>query len=72
MWKKGLQGIMNLLVIFLRLDFLSFDFPSIAQVGVELGVQTGSYSANNLQKWPSCERYVMVDLWQSQENYNDR
>ncbi len=31
--------------------------------GVELGVQRGIFSAEILDRWPSCKRYVLVDLW---------
>lgn len=31
--------------------------------GVELGVQRGIFSAEILDRWQSCNRYVLVDLW---------
>lgn len=39
--------------------------------GVELGVQKGRYAEHILKHWPSCESYLLVDLWQHQENYLD-
>ena len=40
-------------------------------VGVELGVQRGLFSATILAQWQSCTKYVLVDLWEKQKNYND-
>jgi len=40
-------------------------------IGLELGVQSGSYSKTILSKWPSCEKYHLVDVWAHQENYKD-
>lgn len=37
--------------------------------GAELGVQRGLFSASVLSRWPSCKRYLLVDLWEQQENY---
>jgi hypothetical protein len=39
--------------------------------GVELGVQRGDYAAEVLKKWPGCREYVLVDLWERQDNYFD-
>lgn len=39
--------------------------------GVELGVQRGRFADATLRKWKSCKRYVLVDLWEHQSNYND-
>lgn len=39
--------------------------------GVELGVQRGGFAKHNLRNWPSCKRYVLVDLWAHQANYRD-
>lgn len=39
--------------------------------GVELGVQRGIFAADILSQWPSAKRYVLVDLWSTQTNYND-
>jgi len=33
------------------------------QVGVELGVQKGVFALNNLQKWTSCKKYYLIDIW---------
>jgi hypothetical protein len=35
-------------------------------VGVELGVQTGSFSEKLLNHWPTNKKYYMVDLWGKQ------
>lgn len=42
-----------------------------ARTGVELGVQRGGFAAQLLQRWPSCRKYVLVDLWHSQTKYDD-
>ncbi|KAJ3185971.1 hypothetical protein HDU85_000885 [Gaertneriomyces sp. JEL0708] len=42
-----------------------------ATVGIELGVQLGLFSESTLKKWPSCEQYILVDVWAHQENYVD-
>jgi hypothetical protein len=39
--------------------------------GVELGVQRGLFAKTVLQAWSSCEKYVLVDLWEHQHNYED-
>lgn len=41
------------------------------KVGVELGVQRGHFAEATLSKWHSCTKYVLVDLWAEQTNYND-
>ncbi len=41
------------------------------KTGAELGVQRGYFAKHNLQNWESCEEYILVDLWQKQENYID-
>lgn len=38
---------------------------------VELGVRKGEFAINNLRMWPSCEKYILVDIWGHQENYID-
>ena len=40
--------------------------------GVELGVQRGVFARATLSGWPSCARYVLVDLWAPLENYIDQ
>jgi hypothetical protein len=40
--------------------------------GVELGVQRGVFARATLSGWPSCARYVLVDLWAPLENYVDQ
>lgn len=54
-----------------RNDLAAFLESEGFAVGVELGVQTGRFAAHTLQKWPSCKRYYLVDLWAQQENYAD-
>ena len=39
--------------------------------GVELGVQRGGFASEVLERWPSCEEYVLVDIWKAQANYVD-
>lgn len=39
--------------------------------GVELGVHSGVFSKHFLSNWPGCKRFILVDLWQQQTNYND-
>eukprot|EP01038_Epipyxis_sp_PR26KG_P010306 gene10306-13852_t len=39
--------------------------------GAELGVQRGIFALNNLQRWTSCKKYILVDLWHHQDNYKD-
>lgn len=41
------------------------------KVGLEIGVQCGLYSEIILSKWPSCEKYFLVDVWRQQKNYDD-
>lgn len=41
------------------------------RVGVELGVKKGEFSKEILSRWPSCLKFVMVDLWKPQVNYKD-
>jgi hypothetical protein len=40
--------------------------------GVELGVQRGVFARTTLSGWPSCARYVLVDLWAPLDNYVDQ
>ena len=40
-------------------------------IGAEIGVQSGHFAANNLNKWTKCKRYYLIDVWQKQQNYND-
>jgi hypothetical protein len=35
------------------------------------GVQGGLFSKDILARWKSCEKYILVDLWQQQERYDD-
>ena len=39
--------------------------------GVEVGVRHGAFAKHNLDNWPSCTNYKLVDLWSHQENYVD-
>jgi len=39
--------------------------------GVEVGVQNARYSRHMLSTWRSCRKYVLVDLWDQQQNYSD-
>lgn len=39
--------------------------------GAELGVQRGIFAKHNLEKWPSCKEYLLVDVWRQQANYID-
>jgi len=39
--------------------------------GAEVGVFRGQFAEWNLEMWPSCTRYLLVDLWEHQENYAD-
>lgn len=41
------------------------------KVGAELGVQIGVFAEKNLNKWKTCEKYYLIDLWKHQENYED-
>lgn len=41
------------------------------KTGAELGVQAGLFSKDILARWKSCEKYILVDLWQQQERYDD-
>ena len=49
---------------------LERDFPHGR--GCELGVQRGVFSAQILERWTSCARYHLVDLWSQQPNYKDK
>lgn len=40
-------------------------------VGAELGVKEGNFARDTLRNWPSATEYVLVDLWDSLENYAD-
>ena len=40
-------------------------------VGAELGVQRGYFAKHMLTLWPSCKKYVLVDVWAQQQNYVD-
>ena len=42
-----------------------------AQVGIELGVQTGMFAAATLQQWSCNKKYYLVDIWAPMENYLD-
>lgn len=39
--------------------------------GAELGVQAGAFSKQLLSRWPSAEKFFLVDSWRHQENYQD-
>ena len=39
--------------------------------GIEVGVKEGAFSKQMLDRWKSCEKYHLVDLWAKQENYAD-
>ncbi|CAG0893544.1 unnamed protein product [Darwinula stevensoni] len=41
------------------------------KTGAELGVKQGQFSVEILRSWPSCSRYVLVDVWKHQKNYKD-
>jgi len=43
----------------------------IHKVGVELGVQYGSFAEHNIRVWKDVEVYYLVDLWAPQEHYVD-
>lgn len=37
--------------------------------GAELGVKKGWFSQQTLETWPSCKKYLLVDIWAHQDNY---
>eukprot|EP00211_Chloroparvula_japonica_P013992 CAMPEP_0119155028 /NCGR_PEP_ID=MMETSP1310-20130426/51538_1 /TAXON_ID=464262 /ORGANISM="Genus nov. species nov., Strain RCC2339" /LENGTH=242 /DNA_ID=CAMNT_0007147615 /DNA_START=299 /DNA_END=1024 /DNA_ORIENTATION=- len=39
--------------------------------GAEVGVQQGIFAERTLRTWPSCKKYVLIDLWMHQEHYRD-
>jgi len=39
--------------------------------GAEIGVQKGGFSYDMLRLWPNCNRYVLIDVWKHQENYDE-
>lgn len=41
------------------------------EIGAELGVQAGVFAFQTLSNWPSCKKYVLVDIWARQDNYLD-
>ena len=41
------------------------------KVGLEIGVQRGIYSEIILSKWINCEKYILMDPWVHQQNYED-
>lgn len=41
------------------------------ETGVELGVQHGDFAKQMLRNWPSCRKYVLVDIWKQLDNYHD-
>lgn len=52
------------------------DLPDLLEehglkTGIEIGVKQGDFSKVVLDKWESCTKYHLVDLWQKQENYRD-
>jgi len=34
-------------------------------------VQRGIFAETTLRAWPSCKKYILVDIWRSQDNYKD-
>lgn len=56
---------------------LSYDrdprLPIVSRLQVQLqsALQKGSFAFHTLSNWPSCMKYVLVDLWQQQSNYAD-
>ena len=42
------------------------------KIGAELGVMDGLFSHNILMRWPSNEKYYLIDIWAPLENYFDR
>jgi len=40
-------------------------------IGLEIGVQSGSFSKIILSSWKQCEKYYLVDIWKHQANYVD-
>lgn len=43
------------------------------EIGVEIGVQAGKFASYNMERWPSCKKYVLVDVWahQVEGHYKD-
>lgn len=43
------------------------------KVGIEIGVQYGLFSKEILKRWKSCEKYYLIDIWDSinDDTYND-
>ena len=39
--------------------------------GAEIGVQRALFSKDMLRMWPGCTKYIVVDVWEQQENYVD-
>ena len=39
--------------------------------GVEIGVQAAKFSLSMLKMWKGCTKYIVVDAWEDQANYND-
>lgn len=54
-----------------RVDIAKYLEANGFKTGVEVGVLRGHYMRDLLRRWPSCERYVLVDVWSPQENYVD-
>lgn len=42
----------------------------LTEFGVEIGVQSGSFSEIILSRW-NCKKLYLVDIWSKQEDYND-
>jgi hypothetical protein len=54
-----------------RSQFGSFLQAKGLLTGAEVGVQRGLFAAETLAQWPSCDHYILVDLWEHQANYHD-
>eukprot|EP01062_Namystynia_karyoxenos_P047883 TRINITY_DN3628_c0_g2_i1.p1 TRINITY_DN3628_c0_g2~~TRINITY_DN3628_c0_g2_i1.p1 ORF type:complete len:304 (+),score=93.49 TRINITY_DN3628_c0_g2_i1:106-1017(+) len=39
--------------------------------GAEIGVQQAKFSAQILRHWHACTKYILIDVWEPQENYVD-
>lgn len=55
-----------------RSDFAAILSREGKTVGAELGVQRGDFANHMLYYWSTCTRYIMIDYWGKQENYEDQ
>lgn len=39
--------------------------------GLEVGVRQGGFAAAMLSQWPKCTKYILMDPWAHQKNYQD-